>query len=102
MNAAMHASVMAFLFQAVDIKIFNINDIKVIDVGPRELMQEIVSLAIDSLMQLSDIILEGLIIIRSPHRSGQLSLQFCQFIRRVVSTSWILYFITFRINHERS
>jgi hypothetical protein len=50
MNAAMHASVMAFLFQAFDIKIFNTNDIKVIDIGPRKLMQEIVSLAIDSLM----------------------------------------------------
>jgi hypothetical protein len=50
MNAAMHTNVMAFLFQTLDIKIFNTNDIKVIDIGPRKLMQEIVSLAIDSLM----------------------------------------------------
>jgi len=35
MNAAMHTTIMAFLFQAFDIKIFNTNDIKVIDIGPR-------------------------------------------------------------------
>jgi hypothetical protein len=50
MNAAMHTSVMAFLFPTNDLKILNTNDIKVIDIGPRELMQEIISLAVDSLM----------------------------------------------------
>jgi len=80
MNAAMHTIMMAFLFQTYNIKIFNADDIKAIDIHPRELMQEIISLAIDSLMQLSNLILEGLIIIRSTHRSGQLSLQSCQFI----------------------
>jgi hypothetical protein len=35
MNAAMHTSVMAFLFQTFDIKILNTDDIKVIDIGPR-------------------------------------------------------------------
>lgn len=63
MNAAMHTTIMAFLFQAFDIKIFNTNDIKVIDIGPRQLMQEIISLAIDSLMQLSDLILDCFAII---------------------------------------
>ena len=70
MDAAMHTIIMAFLFQTFDIKILNTDDIKVIDIGPRELMKEIVSLAIDSLMQLHDFILEGLIIIRSPQRSS--------------------------------
>ena len=54
MNTAMHTIIMAFLFQTFDIKILNANDIEVIDIHPRELMQEIVSLAVDSLMQFSD------------------------------------------------
>ena len=70
MNAAMHTIIMAFLFQTFDIKILNTDDIEVIDIHPRELMQEIISLAVDSLMQLSNLILDRLIIIRSPHRSG--------------------------------
>ena len=80
MNAAMHSIVMTFFFQAFDIKILDTNDIEVVDVHPRKLVQKIVSLAVDSLMQLSDFILEGLIIIRSTHLSGYLSLQLCHFI----------------------
>ena len=102
MNAAMHSIVMTFFFQAFDIKILDTNDIEVVDVHPRKLVQKIVSLAVDSLMQLSDFILEGLIIIRSPHRSGYLSLQLCQFINRLLGTSWILYLVAFGINHEGS
>jgi hypothetical protein len=70
MDAAMHTIIMAFLVQTFDIKIFNADDIKAIDIHPRELMKEIFSLAVDSFMQLSDFILEELIIIRSPHCSG--------------------------------
>ena len=70
MNAAMHAVIVAVLFQTFDIKILNANDIEIIDIHPRELMQEIISLAVDSLMQLDNLILDGLIIIRPPHRSG--------------------------------
>jgi len=51
MDAAMHTIIMAFLFQTFDIKILNANDIEAIDIHPRELMQEIISLAVDSLMQ---------------------------------------------------
>jgi hypothetical protein len=54
----------------LDIKILNTDDIKVIDIHPRELMQEIVSLAVDSFMLPGNLILEELIIIRSPHRPG--------------------------------
>ena len=57
MNAAMHSIVMTFFFQAFDIKILDTNDIEVVDVHPRKLVQKIVSLAVDSLMQLSDFIL---------------------------------------------
>ena len=32
MNTAMHTIIMAFLFQTLDIKIFNTNDIEVVDV----------------------------------------------------------------------
>ena len=74
MNAAMHTIIMAFLSQTFDIKILNADDIKVINIHPRELMQEIISLAVDSLMQLGNLILDRLIIIRSIHRSGKLSL----------------------------
>ena len=102
MNTAMHTIIMAFLSQTFDIKILNADDIKVVDIHPRELMQEIISLAVDSLMQLSDFILEGLIIIRSPHRSGQLSLQPGKLIFGLFCTSWILYPIAFRVNHKRS
>ena len=70
MNAAMHTVIMAVLFQTFDIKILNANDIEVIDIHPRELMQEIISLAVDSLMQLGNLILDRPIIIRSPHRPG--------------------------------
>ena len=35
MNAAMHTTIMAFLFQAFDIKILNANEIEVIDICPR-------------------------------------------------------------------
>ena len=70
MYAAMHTIIMAFLFQTFDIKILNANDIEAIDIGPRELMQKIISLAVDSLMQLRNPILDGFIIIRSPHSSG--------------------------------
>ena len=100
MNATMHTIIMAFLFQTFDIEILDANDIEVIDIHPGELMQEIISLAIDSLMQLGDFILERLIIIRSPHRSGQPSLQSSKLIVRLFCTSWILYIIAFRINHE--
>ena len=65
MNAAMHTIIMAFLFQTFDIKILNANYIEAIDIHPRELMQEIISLAVDSLMQLSDLILDRVAIIRS-------------------------------------
>ena len=50
MNTAMHTVIMAFLSQTFDIKILNADDIKVVDIHPRELMQEIISLAVDSLM----------------------------------------------------
>ncbi len=70
MNAAMHTVIMAVLFQTFDIQILNANDIEVIDIHPRELMQEIISLAVDSLMQLCNLILDRPIIIRSPHRPG--------------------------------
>ena len=65
MDGAMHTIIMAFLSQTFDIKILNANYIEAIDIHPRELMQEIISLAVDSLMQLRDFILEGLIIIGS-------------------------------------
>ena len=68
MDAAMHIIIMAFLFQTFYIKILNANYIEAIDIHPRELMQEIISLAVDSLMQLGNLIFEGFIIIRSPHR----------------------------------
>ena len=70
MNAAMHSIVMTFFFQAFDIKILDTNDIEVVDVHPRKLVQKIVSLAVDSLMQFSDFILEGLMILRSLLGSG--------------------------------
>ena len=70
MNAAMHTIIMAFLFQTFDIKILNANDIEAIDIHPRELMQIIISLAVDSLMQLGNLIFESFIIIRSPYRPG--------------------------------
>jgi hypothetical protein len=60
MDGAMHTIIMAFLFQTFDIKIFNANDIETIDIHPRELMQEIISLAIDSLMQLGNLTLDHL------------------------------------------
>jgi hypothetical protein len=66
----MHTVIMAVLFQTFDIQILNANDIEVIDIHPRELMQEIISLAVDSLMQLCNLILDRPIIIRSPHRPG--------------------------------
>ena len=65
MDAAMHTIIMAFLFQTFYIKILNANDIEAIDIGPRELMQKIISLAVDSLIQLRNPILDGFIIIRS-------------------------------------
>jgi hypothetical protein len=70
MDAAMHTNFMAFLFQTFDIKILNANDIEVIDIYPRELMQEIISLAVDSLMQLGNLTLDHPIIFRSLHSSG--------------------------------
>ena len=70
MNATMHTIIMAFLFQTFDIEILDANDIEVIDIHPGELMQEIISLAVDSLMQFGNLILDRPIIIRSPHRSG--------------------------------
>jgi len=63
MDAAMHTIILAFLFQTFDIKILNANYIEAIDIHPRELMQEIISLAVDSLMQLSDLILDRVAII---------------------------------------
>ena len=74
MNTAMHTVIMAFLSQTFDIKILNADDIKVVDIHPRELMQEIISLEIDSLMQLGNLIFDCSIIIRSIHRSGKLCL----------------------------
>ena len=65
MDAAMHTIIMAFLTQTFDIKILNANYIETIDIHPRELMQEIISLAVNSLMQLSDVILDLVAIIRS-------------------------------------
>jgi len=65
MDGAMHTIIMAFLSQTFDIKILNANYIEAIDIHPRELMQEIISLAVDSLMQLSDLILDRVAIIRS-------------------------------------
>jgi hypothetical protein len=94
--------IMAFLFQTFDIKILNANDIETIDIHPRELMQEIISLAIDSLMQLGNLIFEGFIIIRSTHRSGQLCLQPGKLIFGLFCTSWILYLIANGVNHKRS
>ena len=95
MNAAMHTVIMTVLFQTFDIKILNANDIKVIDIHPRELMQEIISLAVDSLMQLGNLIFDGFIIIRSPHRSGQPSLQSGKLIFGLFCAPWILYLIAF-------
>ena len=65
MNAAIHTIIMAFLSQTFDIKILNANYIEAIDIHPRKLMQEIISLAVDSLMQLGDLILDRVAIIRS-------------------------------------
>ena len=96
----MHTIIMAFLFQTFDIKILNANDIEAIDIHPRELMQEIISLAIDSLMQLGNLTLDHPIIFRSLHSSGQLSLQPGKLIFGLFCTSWILYLIANRINHK--
>jgi hypothetical protein len=91
-----------FLFQTYNIKILNANDIEVIDIHPRELMQEIISLAVDSLMQLGNLTLDRPIIIRSPHHSGWPSLQSGKLIFGLFCASWILYLIANRINHEGS
>ncbi len=58
MNATMHAIIMAFLFQTFDIKILNANDTEIIDIHSRQLMQKIISLAVDSLVQFSNLILD--------------------------------------------
>jgi hypothetical protein len=102
MNAAMHAVIMAVLFQTYNIKILNANDIEAIDIHPRELMQIIIPLAVDSLMQLGNLTLDRPIIFRSLHRSGQLSLQSDKLIFGLFCTSWILYLIANRINHKGS
>jgi hypothetical protein len=80
MNASIHTIIMAFLFQTFEVKILNTDDIKVIDTNPRELMQEIISLAVDSFMQLGDFIPKGFIIVRFPRGPCKLSLQLCHFI----------------------
>lgn len=74
MNTPMHTFAVAFLFQPVDIKIFNADIVVVVDIEPGEFMQKVISLVVDFSMDLLYLLLDRLSIIRSLLCSGQLSL----------------------------
>jgi hypothetical protein len=91
MDVSMGSFAITFLFESIDIQIFNADDTAFVDVHPGKRMKEIGSLVIGSLRGFIQLIPKFLAIIRAILSPGKPSLDTLNLDGGLLRKPWILY-----------